>query len=599
MAMQRLPWLCALVLAILFAAVPARADGLTTSPAGTGAGGCPLSGCTMSGQINANGGLNTTSSAGLQIGGATVFNYQGSSVLCGPGAGAAFSNVTEALACGYDSQNILTGTNLENTTVGWNTLANCLSSAGANCNFITLLGDGNLWWETLGTADTLTGADSGKDQVGSEYLTCSGAYSCALGASIADVAQGYYAILGNSSAILNSGTGTNGDSVSLLFHCTGATCDYVGNDQTVVVNFTTGETPAQMAAAEVTAINANGLIHGADFGATQADYPPSTVYMSFPGTQPTGWAVTITPTLTGSASETITASGGYAGNNNIALGQKSFSAEQATTAQFNVSLGPDVLQSTVTAAYNFCGIIYSCRNLAAGTNNIDIGQEGAAQLNNAGSVIGFGAFNLYDDLSSGNNIVFVTGAANTSQGDEINSSGWLYATNNIPAPGGAANGGLFLGGTISGDTDNVNSGIPHVCAVGVECIIASAQGVNFNATGDVGLTVTPVTSSVHGYLPLVTKYVITALWVDGCTAASSSAEAGLYTAASAGGTAIVLNTQTWAGATSAANSMQEATLTPAVTTQNFTGTTLYFNRLAASGSANTCNIHVGGRPYVG
>jgi len=109
-------------------------------------------------------------------------------------------------------------------------------------------------------------------------------------------------------------------------------------------------------------------------------------------------------------------------------------------------------------------------------------------------------------------------------------------------------------------------------------LLASAQGVNVNATGD---TVLPVQNSGRWS---VSNVVFTNASVD-----LTTAEAGVFTAPSAGGTAIVADAIL--SAMSSASVVSERTV---ASTAAQTGGNLYVNVSVAQGAAATMDVFVYG-----
>lgn len=111
--------------------------------------------------------------------------------------------------------------------------------------------------------------------------------------------------------------------------------------------------------------------------------------------------------------------------------------------------------------------------------------------------------------------------------------------------------------------------------------------VNFNSAN----TDFPVTIA----LPLgYTRYRVTAVWVSGASASISSATFGLYTAAAAGGTGLIVGAAPTLTASSE-NTNNNLFVTGAVTnsaTQDWTLSTLYIRVGTAQGSAATATVSI-------
>ena len=109
-------------------------------------------------------------------------------------------------------------------------------------------------------------------------------------------------------------------------------------------------------------------------------------------------------------------------------------------------------------------------------------------------------------------------------------------------------------------------------------LLASYQGVNLNATGD---TVLPVNNSG--------RYSVSNVIVTNASTSLTTAAAGLFSAPSAGGTAVVANAAL-SGCTSASVVSQRTVASTAAQT----GGNLYFNVGTAQGAAATADVFVYG-----
>ena len=109
-------------------------------------------------------------------------------------------------------------------------------------------------------------------------------------------------------------------------------------------------------------------------------------------------------------------------------------------------------------------------------------------------------------------------------------------------------------------------------------LLCVAKGVNLNATGD---TLIPVVTC--------TTYSVSNVIVTNASISLSTAAAGLFTAASAGGTAIVANAALSACTGPTIVSQRTVASTAAATSQ-----TLYFNVATAQGAAATGDVYVYG-----
>jgi hypothetical protein len=109
-------------------------------------------------------------------------------------------------------------------------------------------------------------------------------------------------------------------------------------------------------------------------------------------------------------------------------------------------------------------------------------------------------------------------------------------------------------------------------------LLASAQGVNLNATGD---TVLPVQNTG--------RFSVSNVIVTNASTSLTTAAAGLFPAPSAGGTAVVAN-----AALSACTSASVVSQRTVASTAALTGGNLYFNVATAQGAAATGDVFVYG-----
>jgi hypothetical protein len=108
-------------------------------------------------------------------------------------------------------------------------------------------------------------------------------------------------------------------------------------------------------------------------------------------------------------------------------------------------------------------------------------------------------------------------------------------------------------------------------------VLLSTRSVNLNSTGDTSIAV-----------PLaITKYQVTGVLVTNCSATPTLATLGLYTAASAGGTAVV-TAATITAATASTVILSQTIASSAAQTAS----TLYAHVGTANGSALTCDLYV-------
>jgi hypothetical protein len=113
-------------------------------------------------------------------------------------------------------------------------------------------------------------------------------------------------------------------------------------------------------------------------------------------------------------------------------------------------------------------------------------------------------------------------------------------------------------------------------------LLAVATGVNLNATGD---TIVPIINS--------SNWSVYQIIVTNASTSLTTAKAGVYPAASAGGTAFVANTTALTGNT---GSTVVNPLTVANTTVQ-TGANIYINVGTAQGAAATADIYIYGYDF--
>lgn len=120
-------------------------------------------------------------------------------------------------------------------------------------------------------------------------------------------------------------------------------------------------------------------------------------------------------------------------------------------------------------------------------------------------------------------------------------------------------------------------------------MIGMAKNININATGDTALTVTLPTGAIG--------YRVQTIWTYGVSgSAFSTARFGIYTAASAGGTAIMASAAPSVTASGLSTSGAINIQTVAQTTTVFTQTTLYVNVGTPQGAAATISIFITAHP---
>ena len=264
------------------------------------------------------------------------------------------------------------------------------------------------------------------------------------------------------------------------------------------------------------------------------------------------------------------------GTQNVAIGYNTMASSSLATADSNTAVGVNALLANVNSNGNVAVGYGSLSSLTGGnSDNVGVGLNAGKAITNAWSntIIGNSAGATYP----------TTGGWNILIGQGVN------------APGSSSNYTLDIGDVISGTTGQGGTN-PTVCAAGMTCVLGVLRGANLNVTTDQSITIQPIVAGQNGYLPSITKYIVTGMFVTNCSISTTTAAGGLYTAASKGGTALVAAAQTYTNCT-ASNTMQTATLAAAAQSFVATGGTIYFSLTSAQGSADTGDVYVLGIPF--
>ncbi|MEH2501243.1 hypothetical protein V1290_000054 [Bradyrhizobium sp. AZCC 1578] len=213
---------------------------------------------------------------------------------------------------------------------------------------------------------------------------------------------------------------------------------------------------------------------------------------------------------------------------------------------------------------------------------------------NAGEAVGFGFqdagstkwtlgkttandFQIVDFANSVNALTITDGAASAG----LVTVGYTTASSSSSTGALVVSGGVGVGGALHiGTPLAVSSGGVGVAAPSIY-ISASANDVDFNSVADTALTI----SLPSGY----TRYRLQALMIYGASAAATSAQFALYTAAAAGGTAIVTPTTCTVNTASADTATSLQAVGPSINAM-FTDTSLFFRITTAHGSAVTADV---------
>lgn len=125
------------------------------------------------------------------------------------------------------------------------------------------------------------------------------------------------------------------------------------------------------------------------------------------------------------------------------------------------------------------------------------------------------------------------------------------------------------------------------CAAGSTCVLGKLKSANFNATSDQAITIAPFTSG--------SKYMITEIDVANCSVSMTTAQGGVYTAASKGGTIIGATTTPFTNCTGATKRHRLTALTN-MDSNTLTAATLYLSLTTAQGVAATADVYIIGMP---
>ena len=130
----------------------------------------------------------------------------------------------------------------------------------------------------------------------------------------------------------------------------------------------------------------------------------------------------------------------------------------------------------------------------------------------------------------------------------------------------------------------------------MKSMIGALKGANFNVTTDQAITIRT---------PSGVKYLVTDILVTNASTALTTAQGGVYTAASKGGAALVGAAQAYTNATgttgsgtAAVSGVQAATLAAAAQNNTYAATTLYLSLTTAQGATATADVYVFGIPLA-
>lgn len=321
--------------------------------------------------------------------------------------------------------------------------------------FNTAVGQHSMGYETTGSGNSCIGNDACRDSVGLGFGAAIGksAFQAYFGQN--SVAVGALAVYGNSQAIILSGTATNNDVITLTF----ASAAIIGSPISVSITVTTAETLPQMVAAIRTAIGANSALLAAEVRATidaNTAGLTNTVAIVYPGSTTAGVALTITSSVSGSATEIVTITQALSSmSDNIGIGNVALYGLQMTSAFSDIAIGTRSLAS-----------------LTSGSSNIGIGTASGQQITTGVSDVALGVNSL---------TALTTGQGNVAAG--VNSLASLTTSSNNVGVGldagrfVTAAGNSFVGGSAG---RNLTSGVNNT-AIGTNALLGAASSTaSFN-----------------------------------------------------------------------------------------------------------------------
>jgi hypothetical protein len=424
---------------------------------GTGAyaaAGLPLTGGTLSGALNANGGINTTASTGYQINGLTAFSIFGSGQntipLGGIGAGASLqAGASFSTFFGWYSGNGYNSNGAgEVSGYGNGSCQNLVNGATHD----TCLGVYAMHWATTDQDDTATGGDAMRDTFGitegsaygsQSYVAYFGSYSSAYGAD---------SLYGNAAGVTFSGTVGTGHTISLVFTSTGIT----GSPVTVTYVTQAGDTVYSIGNAFITAIAGTpALVTAGIQSATPGNNgPPGNLAIVWNNTSVLGTTpLTVTGSSTGA--EVVTVYGGVSSTakNNNAFGNYSMWCGQCTAVQFNNGFGNNTLTSMTTAVHNDCFGDSACMNAQNSSYISVLGDSGFKAATTAYDDTGIGG--LVGESCTNCRLVTLVGygagktTLTTANDVIIITDGSTCDTNTVNTFMMCGAGGQFLGATLT------------------------------------------------------------------------------------------------------------------------------------------------------
>lgn len=432
-------------------------------------------------------------------------------------------------------QPLLLGPNAGVSIVGTNSENHFLGNESGQ--FITTgtqdtgVGEHTLGFEITGTADTAVGSDAMRNSVGVSQGTGVGNFAHEAYFGQAGTFTGYSAGAGNSAAVFISGTATNNDVITLTFTSTqiptgSSTAAYTvhGGDTTTVI--ATGLTAAIMANSTLT--NANVFANSDTTGT------PGNVRVLFNGTATAGTILTVTSSVSGSATEIVTITGGVdagtsrnngfglfaMGGYRLSTGRQdeafgAYTLVNCTTCSQTVAMGDQAGMQITTGVFDTLVGDQSGKGVTTGYQLSFLGQGTGLNCGacNRNTLVGYGAGG--SSLNGASNILILSSGnaacdTNTSNSILVCGNGTIWSATGTGTPAtstttiaGVLNavGGLQSNGTAIGvPYQSYSCAVPLTTGVGAStltCFMKAARAFTVdNITATVAGTLVTVTPSV-------------------------------------------------------------------------------------------------------
>jgi hypothetical protein len=163
--------------------------------------------------------------------------------------------------------------------------------------------------------------------------------------------------------------------------------------------------------------------------------------------------------------------------------------------------------------------------------------------------------------------------------------GALLYTSSLFADGMNVPGGLTsCGSNVSGNMASWGSGCvndPGLPAKGQQRVLGTLRAANFNSTADQAISIAPG----------ITAFQLSSILVTNCSTSLTLAAGGFYTAASKGGTVLVLAATIYTALTGA-TVLSSLTIVTATLPVRYTLANIYLSLTTGQGSAATCDVYV-------